>query len=132
MLPPKLRPAAEEARVKQLVAAQWAAMSRQDWKTFYGYTSPAFRGAVPIETFLGKKSKLLYVDANVEWVEVTGEEARARVTYRYKFNEPAMSKMAPREDVVFEKWIKADGKWYRDLELPEEDSKKSEAKKTGA
>jgi len=48
VLPPKLRPLAEEARVKQLVAAQWAAMSRQDWKTFYGYTSPAFRGAVPI------------------------------------------------------------------------------------
>jgi len=68
----------------------------------------------------------------VEWIEVTGDEARARVTYRYKFNEPAMSKMTPREDVVFEKWIKADGKWYRDLELPEEDSKKSEAKKTGA
>ncbi len=79
-LPPKLRPVADEAVLKERVAAMWKARVDQDWKTIYGFMSPAFRAAVPLDAFMNGKAKLLYVSAKVDWVEakdIRGQGARA-------------------------------------------------------
>ena len=118
-LPPKMRPVADEAVLKARVAAMWKAKVDQDWKTIYGFMSPAFRAVVPLDAFMHGKAKLLYVSAKVDWVEAKDSEAKARVSFSYKQNEPAMSKMKPTDDTIVEPWIKADGNWYMDSIVPE-------------
>ena len=118
-LPPQLRPAADEAVLKERVAAMWKARIDQDWKAIYQYMSPAFRAAVPLDAFMKGKAKLLYVSAKVDWVEAKDSEAKARASFKYKENEPAMSKMKPIDDVIVEPWIKAEGNWYIDSIMPE-------------
>ena len=132
LLPPQLRPLAEEARISQRAAAAWKAKVDQDWKAFYQYMSPAFKAAVPIDEFLKGRSKLLYVSAKVDWVEAKESEAKARVTYTYKENEPAMSKMKPLDGSYIEPWIKAEGSWYLDAILPEAPPAPADAAKQAA
>jgi hypothetical protein len=118
--PPSLRPAADEAAVKARVEQMWKARVAEDMKTIYDYMSPAFKAAVPLEQFTkGKRAKFQYVSAKVDWVEAHDSQARARVTYSYKENDAAMSKMKPIESSTLEPWIKAEGSWYIDALVPD-------------
>ena len=120
ILPPHLRPAADEAALLQRVTGMWKAKAEQDWKGVYGYMPPWYRERMPLEKFLRNKARFLYVSHRVEWVEVEGDDARARIAIAYKFNDPAATKMPPREESLIEPWAKVDGNWYLKAGLPEE------------
>jgi hypothetical protein len=127
ILPPSLRPAADEAALTQRTTGLWKAKAEQDWKSVYGYLPPEYRARVPLEQFLKSKSRLLYITPHVEWVEVKGSEAHARIGYLYKINDPAVSKMQPVDQEVTEPWVKVDGNWYLNTSaLDEPPAKKSE------
>ncbi len=111
-VPPRLRPAADEAALAKRTAGLWKAKAEQDWKSVYSYMPPEYRARVPLEKFLDNKARFLYITPQVEWVEVTGSAARASIAFLYKFNDPSVSKMTPMEQKVIEPWVKVDGDWY--------------------
>lgn len=113
-LPPKLRPAADEAVLKDRVKGLWRAKAEQDWKSVYSYLPPSFRERTPLDKFLQSKARFLYVSPEVQWVEAEGDHARAKIAVATKFNDPAATKMQPTQEKVIEPWIKADGTWYLD------------------
>jgi hypothetical protein len=110
--PPRLRPAADEAALAKRTAGLWKAKAEQDWKGVYSYMPPEYRARIPLEKFLSSKARFLYINPQVEWVEVTGNEARASIAFLYRFNDPSVSKMPPIEQKVIEPWVKVDGDWY--------------------
>jgi len=58
-LPPYLRPAADEAALKERATGLWKAKAEQDWPTVYRYMPPYWRERVPLETFLKGKAGLV-------------------------------------------------------------------------
>lgn len=126
ILPPSLRPAADEAALTQRTIGLWKAKAEQDWKSVYGYMPPEYQARVPLEQFLKSKSRLLYMTPHVEWVEVKGGEAHARIAYLYKINDPAVSKMQAVEQKVTEPWVKVDGDWYLNTSVLDEPPAKKE------
>ncbi len=112
ILPPRLRPAAEEAVLKQRVTGLWQAKAAQDWSSVYTYLPPWFRERTSLEKFLGSKARFLYLSPEVQWVEVNGNDARALIAVGYKLNDPATTKMPSHMDKPIESWIKVDGVWY--------------------
>lgn len=120
ILPPRLRPAADEAALTQRTTGLWKAKAEQDWKSVYAYMPPVYRARVPLEEFLKSKARLLYITPHVEWVEASGSEARASIAFLYKINDPAVSKMQPKEQKVVEPWVKVDGDWYLNTSVLDE------------
>ena len=116
-LPPKLRPAAEEAALTKRAAGLWQAKVDQDWKRVYGYLLPGFRARIPLDEFLKSKARFIYIEPRVEWVEASGNEARVSIAYLAKLNDPAVSKMKPEEQRAIEPWVKVDGDWYLDTSV---------------
>lgn len=112
ILPPQLRPAADETALTQRTTGLWKAKAEQDWKSVYAYMPPEYRARIPLEQFLKSKARFLYITPHVEWVEVSGSEARASIAFLYKINDPAVSKMQPKEQKVIEPWVKVNGDWY--------------------
>lgn len=123
ILPPKLRPAADEAALKARVSGLWQAKVELDWKSVYAYMPPWFRDRTPLDRFLKSKARFVYVSPEVQWVEAKGDEARAAIVVGTKFNDPAASKMQPKIDKFIEPWIKVDQTWYLNaLPLDEPDA----------
>jgi hypothetical protein len=118
-LPPSRRPAAEEAALAARSRELWQAQVAQDWKTYYRYLNPEFQARVPLEKYLGAKAKNTYLSPRVEWAEVIGDAGRAKVLVLAKPNDPGVSKMEPESKVVIEKWVKTNGNWYLDVDLPQ-------------
>jgi hypothetical protein len=115
-LPPKLRPRAEEVALKERVQRLWNAKVAEDWRGVYEYMPPDWRQRMPLEQFLRSKARFVYSTPVVEWVEI-GElgDARARVSFGQRLNDPAISKMKPQPTSLIEPWIKVDGTWYLNL-----------------
>lgn len=111
-LPPRLRPAAEEAVLARRVEEFWQARQALDWAQAYQYLEPAYREQVSKETFLQRKPYYTYLSHGLAWVEVIGDEGRARVRYTAKINDPSLAKLDPQEKEINENWIKVDGQWY--------------------
>lgn len=118
-LPPSRRSAAEEAALAARSNELWQAQVAQDWKTYYRYLNPEFQARVPLEKYLVAKAKNLYESPRVEWTEVIGETGRTKVLVLAKPNDPAVRKMEPEQKVVIEKWLKTNGNWYLDVDLPQ-------------
>ncbi len=112
-LPPHLRPAEEESSLSQRVHAFWQAREQQEWKLVYQHLDPTFKEKTSEEKFLKSKAKYSYLFHRVEWVEVIGENGRAKVVYTHKLNDPTLTKLDAQENVALEKWIKVNGQWYR-------------------
>jgi hypothetical protein len=93
----------------------WQAKREQDYARIYDYLSPAYREKTSRDEFLKLRPKFLYLSTKLEWVQVTDDQARARVKFTAKFNERAMSKMVPMERAVIDTWIRSDGQWYLEL-----------------
>lgn len=119
LLPPHLRPADEEAALAKRASEMWQAKIDQDWARVYEYMPPWYKARVPLEKFLQSKAKLLYLTAKVEWAEVRPDEARARIVLSYRLNDPAATKMPPRQQSLIEPWAKVDGTWYLNAPPPE-------------
>lgn len=112
-LPPPLRLAEEESSLSRRIHAFWQARERQEWKQVYHYLDPTFQKQTSEEEFLKSKAIYSYLSHRVEWVEVIGENGRAKVAYAYKINDPSLAKLDTRENFALEKWMKVDGQWYR-------------------
>lgn len=112
MLPPHLRPVAEEAALAKRASEMWQAKVDQDWARVYAYMAPAYRAHVPLEKFLQSKARFVYVTARVDWTEIRRGSARARIVLSYRLNDPAASKMAPRHEELIEPWVNVGGEWY--------------------
>lgn len=111
--PPHLRPAEEEAALTQRAHEFWQAREGQDWALIYHYLDPDYRAKISEKKFLTKKSLFAYSDHRLDWVEVTGNQGRVKVTYFRKLNDPTLYKLKPKEDSMVEEWVKVDGTWYR-------------------
>lgn len=114
-LPPHLRPAADEAALAKRSSEFWQARVARDFKKIYPYLDPNFRGVVPLDEFLVRKSKYLYFTPRMDWAEVDGAAGRVKVLFASKLADPAASKMEPSENLVIEKWVKAGGEWFFDV-----------------
>ncbi len=90
----------------------------QDWKTYYRYLILRSRHGSRSKKFLTRKAKNYYLSPRVEWTEVIADKGRARVAFLAKSNDPAMSKMEPEPTSSIEKWVKTNGNWYLDVDLP--------------
>lgn len=119
MLPPTLRPVAEEAALKERVTGLWQAKVKEDWRGVYAYMPPWFRERNPLEKFLQNKAVYLYSAPAVQWVEADGAEARAAIVVGMKPNDAATTKMQPRVGKMIEPWVKIDGVWYLKVLPPE-------------
>lgn len=120
-LPPSLRPVADEAALKERATGLWKAKAEQDWPTVYRYMPPYWRERVPLETFLKGKAGLVYVDPKVDWVEIGPDgPARASITFQFRPNDPAVSKMPLQTASLVEPWVKTDGTWYLDTSVLEQ------------
>src|SRR5438552_2047708 len=124
MLPPHLRPAADEAALALRTTGLWKAKAEQDWKSVYAYMPPEYKARVPLEEFLKSKARFIYITPHVEWVEVSGGEARAGIAFLYKINDPSVSKMQAKEQKVIEPWVKVDGDWYLNTSVLNEPPRK--------
>jgi hypothetical protein len=120
LYPPKLRSAADETVLKERVNAMWQAKAREDWKGVYAHMPPWYRDGVPLEKFLGNKALFVYLSPEVEWVEASGNQGRAKINVATRHNDPAATKMKPQTDRVVEPWIKVNGTWYLKVPPPEE------------
>jgi len=118
-LPPRLRPAAEEARLLKRADEFWEAREKQHWGVVYEYCDPGFRQRVPAEEFLQMKAMNLYLLHALEWAEVAGDRGRVRITYRYRSSDPGLAKLDPDEISVVEDWVKVDDEWYRSVPEPQ-------------
>lgn len=111
-LPPSQRPINEEKAVQARAEQFWRAQEKSDFTAIYYLCAPDFRKKVSLEQWLLMKSQRLYLSHEILWVEVTGDHAVVRTAYEYRLNDPAVSKMAPVEDVAAHDWLKVDGQWY--------------------
>jgi len=118
-LPPRLRPAAEEARLLKRADEFWEAREKQQWGVIYQYCDPGFRQRVPAEEFLQMKALNLYLFHALEWAEVAGDRGRVRITYRYRSSDPGLAKLDPEEVSVVEDWVKMTDEWYRNVPEPQ-------------
>ena len=127
-LPPTLRPAAEEAVLKERVLGLWQAKAKEDWKAVYAYMPPWFKELNPPEKFLRSKAMFLYSSPAIQWVEVQGSEARAAIEVGSRPNDPATTKLQPRVAKLIEPWYKVDGIWYLKVITPEEQRPSAQGK----
>jgi hypothetical protein len=116
--PPALRNGEEEARVAKRVEALWTARAANDYASIYDLLEPAYRAAVTREEFLARKARYLYPSFKVDWVEVEGSRARARVLFQQKLNDPTLYKLEPDDQRGIETWVQVDGQWFRAMERP--------------
>jgi len=119
-LPPNLRPLKEESAVIARANEFWQAREKEDYKTVYQYCPPAFREKVPAEEFLSKKALNTYVKHSVHWAEVSGDQAKVRITVDYRPNDPNLTKMEPSRETIMQQWIKVNNQWYLDIRESQE------------
>jgi hypothetical protein len=120
-LPPKLRLVNEETALAKRAKAAWEFKTAQDWKSFYGFLSPAYQAIVPIESFLKKKAQYLYPSSHIDWAEVAQVKKDlgvVKITFTLKPNDPAVSKLEAQEQNLVENWVNQNGEWYFDIPLP--------------
>jgi hypothetical protein len=121
--PPTLRDAASEAALLQRIEQQWKAFEALDWPAIYDMADPKYRSVVSREEFLKRRTRYVYLSHKVEWVEAYGNAARAKVSYRQKLNDPTLHKLLPTDESNFEGWVKVDGEWFRQMQIPKTDNK---------
>jgi hypothetical protein len=118
MRPPTQRPAEEEATLAKRIEREWVAFKALDWASIYDMADPTYRSLVTKEDFLKRKSRYVYLAHNLDWVEVFDKQARAKVSFQQKLNDPTLHKLAPTRETAFELWVKVDGEWFRQMQAP--------------
>jgi hypothetical protein len=114
--PPSARPSDDEADLAKRVDGLWKARVAQDWAAVYEFLDPGYRKRVSKEEFLQRKSKYLTLSHRTEWIEVTRTQARSKVVFSQKLNDPTLYKLEPTDEVAFEPWVKVEGQWFRAME----------------
>lgn len=113
--PPAKRNRAEEITLLTRFRESWQMRYDRDWSGLYTLTDPRDHEEVEEHHLAEAEERIVYVDYEVDWVEVIKNRGRVRVLYRHKLADPNLSKLAVRGMYVTEDWIMLDNTWYRDL-----------------
>lgn len=126
--PPQVRLAEEETALTQRAEAFWKAQEARDWPRAYQYLAPAARQQFSEGQFIARNGPMLFVDHYLNWAEVyQPNQGRVNVRYRFKYDDPSLTKMVPREKTGLQDWIKVDGQWFLQLRQVTEDKPGAEA-----
>lgn len=117
-LPPSLRPLEEEKAVMKRADKMWKAREHNDYTAVYHLCEPSFRKQVSLDEWLTKRSQNLYLGHEILWAEVKGDRAVVRISFEYRPDDPALTKMDPMKDATMQNWIKVDGQWYLNVSIP--------------
>lgn len=117
-LPPSLRSLKEEKAVTARADKFWKARELNDYTAVYHLCAPSFRNQVSLDEWLTKKAQNLYLGHEILWAEVKGDRAMVRSIFEYRPDDPTLSKADPAKEVAMQNWIKVDGEWYLDVNLP--------------
>jgi hypothetical protein len=113
--PPIRRDQSAEATLRQRFARAWELRVERDWHVLYGMCDPADRIEVDEDAMREAEERIIYVEHEIDWVEVIEGSGRVRVLYRHKLSDPSLSKMRVQALYVIEDWVEREGVWYRDL-----------------
>jgi len=104
-----LAPAPEQL-VAERAEARWRALIAGDWEKAYGYSTPAFRSAIPLSGYMNMvRSAVTRKEVAVRGV--TCADGMCEATVKLFFQAP-MSKGVTLDTEVRERWIEEDGIWY--------------------
>lgn len=93
----------------------WKAREAKQATIVYDLLDPSYRAQVPFERFQGMKDLWSYESHTLNWVEAADGVGRVKVTYKYRFADPSMSKMDLKTRSFLENWVKVAGTWYRQV-----------------
>jgi len=112
---------AQEAQLKQRVAARWDAVIERDFAKAYEYATPDYRKAHSARQYAGKfGSAIDWHVATVKRIRYDRpNEADVVVTIGYSFDLPGGDQPARTTGDVHERWVLDDGQWWRrDIQQP--------------
>lgn len=93
----------------------WQARVDADWSKLYAMSDPKDHDYIAEHELAEAKSLTIYLQHDVEWVQVIGDNGVVRVAITHKINDPNLTKLPERVVVKNEHWIRRDGQWYMDL-----------------
>jgi len=115
--PPSERESADEMELARRVNEFWKARENRQEAVVYDICDPGFRARIPFERFRSMKDLLAYDSHTLNWVEAANGVGRVKVTYKFRYADPSMSKMEPNTKSNLENWIKVAGVWYRKIKM---------------
>lgn len=99
--------------LRSRVTAFWEARLKKDHNAIYEIYEPRLHEVATPAEFLRSRGLIDYFVYAVEDVRVDGDKGTSRVRYTWKPNHPSFSKMKPKDDVMEDQWIFADGDWRK-------------------
>lgn len=109
---PSTRNLVDEPALKARVEAAYMARQATDWKTVWDEIDPAAHETSTYEKFTSAISQKLFGGFVIDWIEATGNQARVRILFQTKPNDPSMTKMPWSDEVMIERWKKIGDSWY--------------------
>jgi hypothetical protein len=95
------------------VTAFWEARLQKDHAAIYDIYEPRLHEVATPAEFLRSRGLIDYFVYSVEDVRVDGDKGSSRVRYTWKPNHPSFSKLKPKDDVMEDQWMFADGEWRK-------------------
>ncbi|MBW7905145.1 MAG: hypothetical protein LC135_06110 [Phycisphaerae bacterium] len=115
---PAARDREGEQRLKERFEEAWQCRLKRDYEKLYALTDPEDHEEVKFDMLVADESQFEHLSKDVEFIEVIGDRGRILVAYTVKLTDPSVSKQPPQEILINERWIRRDGQWYRELNLP--------------
>jgi len=112
---PALRDTNAERELRKRVDESWNARKNHDYQKLLELGDPEDLKKATPEEFAESEKLMELMVCEVHWVQAIGDHGQVRVTYKYKLNDPSLTKMPPRERCITEQWIRRNGLWYSDL-----------------
>lgn len=103
----------DEAALRERVARWWEARVKRDHQTMYDLYDPAYRAKVPFAEFTPESTTRSRFDVSAPEVKqiVAQTPTSAKVQVQFQGMVSIIGKSFP--STVDDKWVKADGKWYK-------------------
>ena len=95
------------------VTAFWEARLQKDHAAIYEIYEPRLHEVATPAEFLRSRGLIDYFVYTIDDVRVDGDKGTSKVRYTWKPNHPSFSKMKPKDDVMEDQWIFADGEWRK-------------------
>lgn len=107
-----------EESLRTRVDSRWQALLGRDFKSAYGYFSPAKKKLYPLVAYLDStvnSGSVKWLGVKVKDVRLDGRVAEVALFVRYKLSLPVPDineDVGVVEDVLVEKWLWSDGQWW--------------------
>jgi hypothetical protein len=104
--------------LRQRVAAFWAARTAGDREAQWKLLEPRGQGRLTPEEYVSGRGALKYLAYQVEDAQVNGAfgTVKVRVLANVNLPTPTARPMPPQATVVFDRWVRIGGVWYRALD----------------